>query len=135
MPLDSGEALVRALVGQAQEQARRERRLSLPEAPPGPPMESLAAWLEALECSEPVGAKVRRILILYRRVRALGGALPRRPVTLDLLARPSDDFPPDAIPARWQDRATRRYLHRRGLVGADGGRGIPVLGDFPQREG
>ena len=32
-----------------------------------------------------------------------------------------------------QDRATRRYLHRRGLIGADGGLGIPVLGAFLRR--
>lgn len=279
-PSDSTGALVAALVGQAKEQARRERRLTLPDAPPGPPMESLAAWLEALECSESVGSKVRRILFCIdeyerweglfpgdrrallqllgllratiqhrRRLRVLIagaaqvdeldpmwadhlvnlrtlaiGPLPR-PVTLDLLTRPSDDFPPDAIPgavaeAVWartlgqpyltqlygsllverlnearretgrrqttvddcaalagevldkantyltnlvqdleykappaalavlerlargepvdlsaQDRATRRYLHRRGLIGADRGLGIPVLGAFLRQVG
>jgi GTPase SAR1 family protein len=275
-PIDSTESLVKALVGQAQEQGRREHRLTLPDAPPGPPMESLAAWFERLERLDLSGFGVRRILLCIdeferweglfpgdrrallqllgllratiqhrRRLRVLiAGAAHvdeldpmwadhlvnlrtltigplTRPVTLDLLMRPSDDFPPDAIPpavaeAVWsrtlgqpyltqlygsllvthlndglidtgrrqatvadcaaldpavldkantyltnlvqatpapalavlerlargeavdlaaEDRATRRYLRRRGLVSADGGLGIPVLGGFLRREG
>ncbi|WP_295441229.1 hypothetical protein [uncultured Thiodictyon sp.] len=41
----------------------------------------------------------------------------------------------EAVDLITQDRATRRYLRRRGLVTADGGLGIPVLGDFLRREG
>ncbi|AUB84786.1 hypothetical protein THSYN_15045 [Candidatus Thiodictyon syntrophicum] len=270
-PIDSTGSLVKALVGQAQEQARRERRLTLPDAPPGPPMEALAAWFERLERVTEVGRILlcideferweglfpgdRRALLQLlgllratiqhrRRLRVLiaGAAYMdeldpmwadhlvnlrelaigplTRPVTLDLLMRPSDDFPPDAIPpavaeAVWsrtlgqpyltqlygsllvthlndglidtgrrqatvadcaaldpavldkantyltnlvqatpaaalavlerlargeavdltaQDRATRRYLRRRGLVSADGGLGVPVLGGFLRRE-
>ena len=270
-PIDSTESLVRALVGQAQMQARRERRLTLPDAPPGPPMEALGAWFEQLERLDLSGAAVGRILLCIdeyerweglfpgdrrallqllgllratiqhrRRLRVLiAGAAQvdeldpmwadhlvnlrtltigplTRPETLDLLTRPSDDFPPDAIPpavaeAVWsrtlgqpyltqlygsllvkrlndadrreatpadcaaldpavldqantyltnlvqaapaaalavlealaqgltvdlagQDGATRRYLRRRGLVNADGGLGIPVLGAYLQRE-
>ena len=269
-PIDSTGSLVKALVGQAQEQRRRERRLTLPDAPPGPPMEALGAWFERLEQVTEVG----RILLCIDEFERWEGLFPRdrrallqllgllratiqhrrrlrvliagaahvdeldpmwadhlvnlrtltigpltRPVTLDLLMRPSDDFPPDAIPpavaeAVWsrtlgqpyltqlygsllvtrlndglietgrrqatvadcvaldpevldkantyltnlvqsapapvlavleslargepvdlgtQDRATRRYLHRRGLVGTDGGLGIPVLGAFLRR--
>ncbi|WP_366759429.1 hypothetical protein [uncultured Thiodictyon sp.] len=271
-PIDSTESLVKALVGQAQEQGRRERRLTLPDAPPGPPMESLAAWFEQLERLDLSGSGVGRILlcideferweglfpgdrrallqllgllratIQYRRrlrvliagaahvdeldpmwadhlvnLRELAIGPLTRPVTLGLLTQPSPDFPPDAIPpavaeAVWsrtlgqpyltqlygsllvarlndadrrqatvadcaaldpavldkannyltnlvqatpapalavlealargqtvdlaaQDRATRRYLRRRGLVTADGGLGIPVLGAFLRREG
>ena len=273
-PIDSTGSLVKALVGQAQEQGRRERRLTLPDAPPGPPMEALGAWFERLERLDLNGAGVGRILLCIdeferweglfpgdrrallqllgllratiqhrRRLRVLiAGAAHvdeldpmwadhlvnlrtlaigplTRSVTLDLLTRPSADFPTDAIPpavaeAVWsrtlgqpyltqlygsllvtrlndglietgrrqatvadcvaldpevldkantyltnlvqsapapalavleslargepvdlgtQDRATRRYLHRRGLVGTDGGLGIPVLGAFLRR--
>ncbi|HYN79723.1 MAG TPA: ATP-binding protein [Lamprocystis sp. (in: g-proteobacteria)] len=271
-PIDSTESLVKALVGQAQEQGRRERRLTLPDAPPrssmASPMESLAAWFERLERVTEVGRILlcideferweglfpgdRRALLQFlgllratiqhrRRLRVLiAGAAHvdeldpmwadhlvnlrelaigplTRPVTLDLLTHPSDDFPPDAIPpavaeAVWsrtlgqpyltqlygsllvarlndadrreatvsdcaaldpavldqantyltnlaqatpapalavldalargeavdlaaQDRATRRYLRRRGLVTADGGLGVPVLGAFLLRQG
>ncbi len=41
----------------------------------------------------------------------------------------------EAVDLAAQDRATRRYLRRRGLVSADGGLGIPVLGGFLRREG
>jgi hypothetical protein len=41
----------------------------------------------------------------------------------------------EAVDLAAQDRATRRYLRRRGLVTADGTLGIPLLGAFLRREG
>jgi len=40
----------------------------------------------------------------------------------------------EAVDLAAQDRATRRYLRRRGLVTADGGLGIPVLRAFLRRD-
>ena len=60
-PVDSPARLVAALVRVAQEQARRDRRLLLPELPAGAPLEALADWLERLDGLTAIG----RILFCF----------------------------------------------------------------------
>ncbi|WP_295436455.1 AAA family ATPase [uncultured Thiodictyon sp.] len=60
-PVDSPATLVAALVRVAQEQARRDRRLVLPELPAGAPLEALAGWLERLDGLTAIG----RILFCF----------------------------------------------------------------------
>ena len=160
-PIDSPAALVAALVRVAQEQARRDRRLTLPDLPEGPPMEALSDWLGRLEALETIGRILicideferwadlfpgdRRALLQFlgliratiqhrRRVRILiAGATPldeleplwsdhfvnlrslaighlTRPVVLDLLTRPTDSFPADAIPTALAEAVWDRTL-------------------------
>jgi hypothetical protein len=48
-PIDSPNAFFRALVRRAQEQAQRERGLSLPDLPPGPALTAAGQWLEEVD--------------------------------------------------------------------------------------
>jgi hypothetical protein len=57
-------------------QARRERRLTLPDAPPGPPMEALGAWFEQLERLDLSGAAVGRILLCIDEFERWEGFFP-----------------------------------------------------------
>ena len=60
-PVDSPATLVAALVRVAQEQARRDRRLVLPDLPAGAPLEALAGWLERFDGLTAIG----RILLCF----------------------------------------------------------------------
>jgi hypothetical protein len=58
-PASSAAAFFNALAGQAQVQARRDRRVTIPPLPDGPPIESAAVWFKSLE----EGAGNNRVLI------------------------------------------------------------------------
>lgn len=48
-PIDSPKAFFRALVRRTQSQAHADRRIRIPDLPPGPPLEAGAQWLEMLD--------------------------------------------------------------------------------------
>lgn len=71
-PVDSPTAFFKALERRVLEQTRRDRRLALPRLPEGPPFETAAHWLEALdEC-----AGDRRILIAIDEFERLEDLFP-----------------------------------------------------------
>jgi hypothetical protein len=160
-PVDTPAGFFQALARETLGQARRDRGLTLPPLPEGPPFESASAWLESLE--ETAGE--RRILLCLDEFETLEKSFPgsrrqllqlmglfratiqhRRRVRLlvageapfdeldavwndhfisvrevrighldpetarELVRRPSDDFPEDALP----DAVAERIVERTG---------------------
>jgi hypothetical protein len=177
-PVDSPTGFFNALVREAREQARRDRRLDLPPLPPGAPFEAASEWLRALNDL----AGDRRILLCIdeferleklfpgderdllklmglfratiqhrRKLRLLvSGAAPfdelgnlwndhfvnvqevrldhlDRATSIELLMRPTPDFPKDAVPAEVAEAVFERTGGQPFLLQAYGSRLISLL--------